>query len=46
MVVHTEQFNNTDHPGSVVFLLEQKQLFQDCLFAHAHCKVHGCPAGI
>ena len=31
MVVHTEQRFNTDHAGSVVLLLGQKQLFQDCL---------------
>ena len=46
MVVHTEQQFNTDHPSSVAFLLGQKQLIQDCLLAHAHCEVHGCPARI
>ena len=31
MVVRTEQQYNTDHASSVVLLLGQKQLFEDCL---------------
>ena len=42
MVVHTEQWFNTDHASSVVLLLRQKQLFHaGMLLGSAHCTVHG-----
>ena len=38
--LHTEQWFNTNHPSSVVFLLGQKQ---DCLLSlHSYSPVHGC----
>ena len=36
MVVSTEQQYNTDHASSVVLLLGQKQLFEDCLLGLLH----------